>query len=152
MRTWALVVLSTVGWLHIAVRVGRGCSCDRQPVEVAYGNADVVFEAKIVAINGPITTGSWPAGNVRFKVSKTWKGKVPSDFEMPAVVVGGSCLGFYSFLLKPGNELLVYAKAVAWTPNGDKAYFTDACSRTQLRSQAKGDLAFLRTTVENVKP
>jgi len=112
----------------------------------------MVFEAKIIAIKGPPTTGSWPAGTVQFSVSKVWKGDVPTEFEMPAVVVGGSCLGFYSFLLKPGNELLVYAKAVAWTPGGEKAYFTDACRRTQQRNHAAADLAFLRKVAESVKP
>jgi hypothetical protein len=103
----------------------------------------VVFEGKIVAVSGPITSGSWPAGHVKLKVSRVWKGNVPSSFEMPAIVEGGSCLGFYPSLLRPNNEILVYARRVAWTPKGEKGYLTDACARTQLLQNAREDLAIL---------
>jgi len=63
---------------------------------------------------------------------------------MPAVVSGGSCIGFYPFLLKPGGELLVYANQLSWTPKGDKAYFTNACAGTKLLSTATSDLLILK--------
>ena len=133
-----------------ALRPGicSACSCSRQSVQAAYGSADIVFEGRIASIEGSITPGTWPAGTVRFKVSRVWKGEVPTDFEMPAVMVGSSCLGFYRFLLKPQNELLVYARLVAWTPRAEKGYFTDACARTQVLKNAKEDLRILQAISE----
>ncbi len=135
------LIIALFGWCGSAV---AGCSCDRLSVAAAYNSAEIIFEGKILNVTGPISPGSWPAGNVIFAVSRVWKGNVSATFEMPAVVVGSSCLGFYSFLLKPGNLLLVYARRVAWTPKGEKGYFTDACARTQNLKDARVDLEGLK--------
>lgn len=144
MKAMRFVLLGMVALFGLAVDQGRSCSCDRQSTVAAYNDAEVVFEGAVTGIEGAITSGSWPAGTVHFSVRKVWKGTIPLKFEMPAVVVGGSCLGFYSFLLKPGNELLVYARRTAWTPTGDKAYFTNACAGTKLLRNARADRTVLQ--------
>src|SRR5690242_9785464 len=101
--------------LPLSAFVADACSCDRLSPSMAYQNAHVVFEARISKVIGPITTGAWPAGSVKFSVSRVWKGRVAKEFEMPAVRVSGSCIGFYQSLLVRGNEVLVYAKRIAWT-------------------------------------
>ncbi|MCX6620041.1 MAG: hypothetical protein NTY38_02975 [Acidobacteria bacterium] len=151
MKTLVRTVVGMMGLCCLSLSLGRACSCDRQSVASAYNNATIVFEGKIVAIEGAVTAGSWPAGTVRFEVTKNWKGDLRSEVEMPAVTVGGSCLGFYSFLLKPGSELLVYAKPLVWTPKGEKAFFTDACARTRLLKSAQEDLSILEAICEKTK-
>jgi hypothetical protein len=148
MKFFALTLIGVVGWFCIGVSLCGACDCDRLPVSEAYRQSDIVFEGRIVAIEGPLTYGSWPAGRVRFKVSKVWKGDVTSDFEMPAVVESSNCTGFYSHLLKQGNDLLVYAALVTWTPKGEKGYFTHQCARTKLLRKSNEDLAILPTIAE----
>jgi len=154
MRIVIVPLLSVLGYFCLPLWECRACSCDRQSVPNAYSSAEIVFEGTITSIEGTITTGAWPAGVVKFRITRIWKGNVGSDFEMPAVVEGGSCIGFYPSVLKRGNKLLVYAGLVAWTPKGDKAYFTHACARTQLLKDAKEDLAVLQATYgkSEVKP
>jgi hypothetical protein len=133
-RIFAVLILIQCG--H---RTAIACSCNRQTVTAAYAEAEIVFEATITAIHGVISNGAWPAGSVKFSVSRVWKGEVPSRFEMPAVQQTGSCLGFYKRLLKSGNVLLVYGRRSTWGPNGEQVYFTDACARTMLLKEASED-------------
>ena len=133
-RMFAVVILIQCG--H---RTAIACSCDRQTVTRAYAEAEIIFEATITAIHGGTSNGAWPAGTVKFRVSRVWKGEVPNRFEMPAVQQTSDCLGFNKPLLKAGNALLVYARRVKWGPNGEQGYFTDACSPTKLLEKASED-------------
>jgi hypothetical protein len=67
--------------------------------------SEVVFQGTIVGFKG-----SRVDRTVVFRVSRVWKGRVGLTFEMPAIETEGSlCNAFWSGVLVPGNELVVYA-------------------------------------------
>jgi hypothetical protein len=153
MRAFGLLsAIGTVVIVAVAMKAATACSCNRLSVEEAYSQAEIVFEGKVIDIDGPRTYGQWPAGRVTFAVLKVWKGHVPPGLKMPAVPSGSGCLGFYSNHLKKGSELLVYASLDSWTPTGEKAYFTNACARTSLLKDAKQDLSTLSKIVNRTLP
>ena len=147
MHSPIMKLLGMIAISYLTVETGAACSCRGQSVQEAFSSSEIVFEGEIASIDGPITYG-WPAGKVKFKVSKSlWKGDVPSDLEMPAVAQSSACLGFDSRQLKAGNQLLVYAWPISWTPTGERGYFTGACARTGLLKDAKDDVTALSNIV-----
>ena len=67
--------------------------------------AEVVFQGTVESIRG---TGVHRT--VVFRVSRVWKGRVGSTFEMTGLETTGSmCHAFWEGLLTIGNELVVYA-------------------------------------------
>jgi hypothetical protein len=101
------------------------------PVKQAKHGSEVIFQG---TIEGFKATGL--DRTVIFRVSRVWKGQVGSKFEMLAIETEGSlCTAFWSGLLVPGNELVVYASRINIPPWVGE--YLPLRSRTTLVSQAK---------------
>jgi hypothetical protein len=110
-----------------------GCDCASLTVNEAKKYAEVVFRGTITDIS---------AGKVVFRVDRVWKGDVGRTFDMPEFIEGAACLGFHGWMLKAGNDLLVYAGRLHRSSN-DEDYFTSICTRTNLSSDAGEDFSKL---------
>jgi hypothetical protein len=106
--------------------------CDDVEISVKQARhaSEVVFQGTIDAFRG---TGA--DRTVIFRVSRVWKGRVGTTFEMPAIETDGSlCTAFWRGLLVPANELVVYASRFPWTV---KREYLPLRSRTALVSRAR---------------
>jgi hypothetical protein len=119
-------LLAGAAW---ATSVALGCSCGGLSVNQAKKDAEVVFRGTITDIS---------AGKVVFRVDRVWKGNVGRTFDMPEFIEGAACLGFHGWMLKAGNDLLVYASRLHRSSD-DEDYFTSICTRTNLSSDAGED-------------
>lgn len=67
-----------------------------------------------------------------------FKGRVLVTFAMPNLILKSNCSpGFRRYLIKVGNELLVYARWESFSAEGP---VTNTCSRTRLIDSAAEDL------------
>ena len=91
--------------LIFSLRVAVCCEVIGLPVKNAFKQAQIVFRGKVTEVYD---------SEVIFQVDRVWKGRVPSRFSMPKLIWSATpCMpGFYKGYVKPGSELLVYARQV----------------------------------------
>ena len=121
-------------WMTMSALRIFGCECSPVSLDEDKKLAEIVFRGTITNVSG---------GKVSFRVNRIWKGDSGSIFEMPEFTQGGgACMGFRPNLLRVGNDVIVFAARLHRFP-GDNDYFTNACTRTNLSSQAGDTLAKL---------
>src|SRR5689334_24555289 len=91
-----------------------GCDCRIPTVQTAMTHSEVVFRGTITALRDSHNGSGISPALVRdtkkivvFRVSRVWKGEVGQIFEMPTIEETTACFGFWPWLLKVGNDLLV---------------------------------------------
>ncbi len=93
------------------------CDCIVMPAKQAKRISEVVFRSKVAGLRES------DRGDriVIFQIERVWKGRLGQQFEMPALE-GDLCFVFRPFLLKAGNDLIVYASRL---PGGSEVHKTD---------------------------
>lgn len=124
MRLFALVLVSLAG---LAARDLHACSCaPPKPAKAELARADLVFRAKVVAIDSleaPGATATDPGGKLRvkFEVEQVWKGDLEASFALNAT---SPHVGMCEYPWEVGKTYMVYAHG-----KGENAS-TSLCSRT----------------------
>ena len=97
------LAFSLIFSLHAAV----GCEVSALSVKQARKQAQIVFRGRVQEVR---------ASEIIFQVNRVWKGRVPAMFSMPKLTWSATpCQpGFYEGHVKPGAELLVYARQVPY--------------------------------------
>jgi hypothetical protein len=118
------VVPKAVGLLWLLATVAHACDCIALPASQAKRYSEIVFRGTVAEFLHN------DKGETRavFHVSRVWKGPVTANFQMLAVE-GDACFAFYPSLLKPGNEVLVYAHRM-----GDSEYFPMPCNTSAVQN------------------
>lgn len=139
MRSRFIVLLPLIGLLVAAVVALRPCTtfaCSCLPPgapDVELNNATAVFAGRVVSISSIDRSGVAPQLQVRFEVSKSWKGPAAQTIEVLTEESSASC----GVTFAEGGEFMVYASASEGFLN------TSLCSRTRAVADADEDLAAL---------
>lgn len=118
MLTSDKVIRSLAVLVILIAPLAAACSCSSRTVEQAKAEAHVVFRGKIVDFRESEKLGRIAV----FRVDRVWKGAVSKTVEM--LTFEGACYGFWTDLLRKGDELLVYGRG------SESLYATDLCTRT----------------------
>ena len=130
----AVLLAGILAWPDAAI----ACSCERPPgVAEELERSDAVFSGKVIAIEEKPPLLSVPSKTVIFEVARTWKGIEQSQVKITTGQGGGDC----GFEFNMGQEYLVYA--VKSNSYGLNSLSTIICDRTDILSQAQGDLPLL---------
>jgi len=114
------------------------CSCIEPPgIEEELNRSDAVFSGKVISVEDRPAFISVPGKTVILQVGKIWKGISQSQVKIATGQGGGDC--GYDFVM--GQEYLVYA--VKSDSYGTNSLSTIICDRTDVLSQAQGDVAVL---------
>jgi hypothetical protein len=134
MRKVALISVALLGLVLFAAESSFACSCIRtlKPLKVqvkeAFKDSTAIFYGEVISI----TPGSEFVVTVKFKVGKSWKGKLTE--EVTITTPENSAMCGYTFEI--GDAYLVYASGTT------DSLMTTNCSRTTVGSQ-KQDIKFL---------